>query len=178
MANLGSGKEIVRGERKGYHRTARERREMGERLLSMRNRGVKHWEACKELGISEPTGHRYIDLVLSYRIPPTVDDYRKQQNDALDETQQKIDEQFGIAATIGRQGMEVDSPVLLEKAASIRANAISLQLRLDERRARLNGLDAPVKVDATVTTHDVADVELQEMIRETQAKIREAKNGG
>jgi hypothetical protein len=47
-------------------------------------------------------------------------------------------------------------------------------LKVSERRAKLLGLDKPVRVEATVTTMDTMDMELAEMIRRGRAD----SNGG
>jgi hypothetical protein len=53
--------------------------------------------------------------------------------------------------------------------------------KVGERRAKLLGLDAPVKVDATVTEVTQQDIELQEMLTEAKARAsaieQAAKNG-
>lgn len=64
--------------------------------------------------------------------------------------------------------MEDDAPVL---AAIDRLVKIELARNTNaERRAKLTGLDAAVKVDATVHEVSQQDIELAELIRETQAK--------
>jgi Homeodomain-like domain len=50
------------------------------------------------------------------------------------------------------------------------AKAAMAVLRIMERRARLFGLDAPVKVDAQVTEVTQADMEMAELVREAKAK--------
>lgn len=143
---------------------------MGERVLAGRNDGLTMPMIAAELGISEKTAERYLNLVLATRIPLTVDDFRRQQNDRLDATQRTISENLEMADRLGQLGVDKGSVPLIERAIAIRTQQAALQLRLDERRARLNGLDAPVKVDATVTQVDPADAELAEMIREMKAK--------
>ena len=54
-----------------------------------------------------------------------------------------------------------DGPVL---------QAIATLLRVQERRSKLLGLDAPQRVDATVHQPDPAELELAELIREQRAK--------
>ena len=54
-----------------------------------------------------------------------------------------------------------DGPVL---------QAIATLLRIQERRSKLLGLDAPQRVDATVHQPDPAELELAELIREQRAK--------
>lgn len=146
---------------------------LGEKVLSLRNQGQTLRSVCQELGISRATAQRYMDLALDWRIPPTVDLYRRQANDRLDATQREIEEQLEIANALGRQAYADPSSVnvkLITEAASLRNQAIALQLRLDERRAKLNGLDAPVRADITVTQVDETDAEMAEMIREAKAR--------
>jgi hypothetical protein len=49
--------------------------------------------------------------------------------------------------------------------------AIETVLKVIDRRARLNGLDGSVKVDMQVTETTQADLALQEMIREAEARL-------
>lgn len=171
---MAAGELVVPGSTNRRHsgRGHADRLAMGEKVLAHRNNGWTMPMICKNLEVSPATARRALELVLAERIPPTVDEFRRQQNDRLDQTQRTITENLELADRIGRMGVEQDSVKLVEQAIAIRSQQIALQLRLDERRARLNGLDAPVKVDATVTQVDPADAELAEMIRE--AKMKEA----
>ena len=160
-----------RGQKRHSGKSYADRLALGERVLAGRNNGLTMPMICRDLGISEDSGKRYLDLVLQARIPPTVDLYRRQQNDRLDQTQRAIEEQMDLANTIGRKGVETDNPTLMREAVAMRAQAIALQLRLDERRAKLNGLDAPVHLDVTVAQVDPLDAEMAEMVREAKAKM-------
>lgn len=51
-------------------------------------------------------------------------------------------------------------------------------LKVAERRAKLLGLDTPVKVDATVQQVDARDAELTEMINEARAAEHESGSAG
>lgn len=167
----------VGGSRRQKGRGTADRRSIGEQILSGRNKGQTMHELARQFGISEPSAYRYMALALDARIAPTVDAFRAQQNDRLDATQRVIDENMTAADALGRRAIEESSVALLERAVILRNQTAALQLRLDERRAKLNGLDAPIKVDATVTTQDVADTELQAMIREAQQRAEEMKRG-
>lgn len=167
----------VGGSRRQKGRGNADRRALGEQILAGRNKGQTMHAISRELGISEPSAYRYMNMALEARIAPTVDAFRAQQNDRLDETQRVIDENMRAADILGRRAVEEDSPALLERAVTLRNQTAALQIRLDERRAKLNGLDAPIKVDAVVTTQDIADAELQAMIREAQQRVEEMKRG-
>lgn len=60
-----------------------------------------------------------------------------------------------------REPLLDDGPIL---------QAISTLLRIQERRARLLGLDAPARVDATVHEVTQVDLQVQELIREAKAR--------
>ena len=171
MAGELIGASQARHSGRGY----RDRLALGERVLALRNEGWTMPMVAKELGISRATADRYLQVALAERVPPTVDEYRRQQNDRLDATQRTISENMEYADWLGRRGVAEENPKMVEQAIALRGQQVALQLRLDERRARLNGLDAPVKVDATVTQVDPADAELAAMIREMKAK--EASHG-
>lgn len=168
--------ELVGSRRRHSGRSPSDRRSLGEKVLAARNRGVKMHEVAKELGIGEATADRYMKLALEARIAPTVDEFRRQQNDRLDETMRRAEEQVDaansiIADELAKRGTD-DRPNVSVILAALRerANGLALALRVDERRARLNGLDAPTVVNATVHQVDAEDVELAELIREEQAR--------
>lgn len=161
-------------------KSPKDRAWFGEKILAARNNGQTMPVIAKDLGLSLPTAYRYMDLALALRIPPTVDAYRTQQNDRLDQTQREIQHQIDAANYLVGEAMtpgNVSAPLLL-KALEARDRAIALQLRLDERRARLNGLDAPIKVDAMVTQSDPREEELAEMVRQAKAKMAREKSDG
>jgi hypothetical protein len=56
-------------------------------------------------------------------------------------------------------------------------SAIQTALRISERRSKLLGLDMPQRIEASVSSHEVtqADIELQELIREAKAKNAETE---
>jgi hypothetical protein len=141
----------------------RDRLHVGEKILDRRNAGETMTAICESLNISLSTGQRWMQLSLATRTPLSVDEFRRQQNDRLDRTQRTIEEQIEIANALGRDGKII-------QAANLRSQAIALQLRLDERRAKLNGIDAPIRVDANVTVMDSQDAELAEIIAETRAR--------
>lgn len=163
------GKHLIGSTSKAHSgRTVNDRRQMGEEVLRRRNRGEKLLSISKALGIGEATAKRYLDLALEARIAPLADDYRKQQNDRLDETQLRNDEQIELAERLAQQGMNGNDSDLIIRAAAIRHNALTLQVKIDERRARLNGLDAPVVVEATVRKASDVDPVVADIMKEAE----------
>lgn len=57
-----------------------------------------------------------------------------------------------------------------EDDPDVRLKAMDRMLKIGERRSKLLGLDAPQRVDATVTETTQADLELDEMVREAKAR--------
>jgi hypothetical protein len=152
-------------------RAAIDRRAIGEKLLDGRNRGRTMHEMVAEHGISEPSGSRYMRLALDARIAPTVDEYRKQQNDSLDLTERQNEEQIELAEHLAREGAKANNYDLILKAAAMRAAAIKSRIHIAERRARLNGLDAPVTVKAEVVHLSEVDAELADLVASAAAKV-------
>lgn len=168
-----SGEVVIGSTSKRHSGKGRDdRRNLGEMILDRRNRGERMHDICRDMGILERAGYRYMNLALHSRIVPTVDEFRRQANDRLDMTQRTVDENLKTADAIATMAVRADNVALLERAVAMRRDAVVLQLRIDERRARLNGLDAPIQVQATVEQIDPREAELAEMIRE--AKMRKA----
>lgn len=159
-------------------RTNIDRRAIGEKLLDGRNRGRAMHEMCAEHGISEPSGYRYLHLALNARIAPTVDEFRRQQNDHLDLTERQNEEQIELAEHLAREGAKANNYDLILKAAAMRNAAIQTRVRIAERRAKLNGLDAPVQIKAEVVHLSEVDAELADLVASAAAKVATAKAAG
>lgn len=172
MANSGRG--VVATSWVGKHggRSNIDRRAIGEKILDGRNRGRTMHEMVAEHGISEPSGYRYMKLALDARIAPTVDEFRRQQNDSLDLTERQNEEQLELAEHLARKGAELNNYDLILKAAAMRSQAIQVRVRIAERRAKLNGLDAPVQVKAEVVHLSEVDAELADIVRQAEEKVR------
>lgn len=162
-------------QRSGKH--GYERRELGEEIITRRNRGETMYEIAKALNIGERTAYRYMDDALDARIVPKVDQLRKHENEKLDRTERDNERQIELAELIMRDGYKDENYDLLLKGAKLRGEALTLRVRIAERRAKLNGIDAPIVVQASVTVNDPNESELQEMIREAQAKVARSKAG-
>jgi hypothetical protein len=122
-------------------------------------------------GLSRATIYRRVDEALAARIVPTVDEYRAQQNALLDDLTAKWRQQVDAAEVMLAAATEPgsESVVGIERAMKMRTEALNGLLRVVERRARLNGTDAPVRVEATVTdatpSIDAKVAELAEAIK-------------
>lgn len=181
--NAGTSLAIRGGKQRRNGQSPKDRLSLGEKVLAGRNNGQTMPMIARELNISVPSAYRYMDLALAVRIPPTVDDFRAQQNDRLDQTQREITTQIDAANYLVQQAMKPDdegrqNAGLLLEALKARDRAIALQLSLDNRRAKLNGLDAPVKVEATVDMRDPREEELAEMMRQAREQMEKERTDG
>lgn len=172
----------VGGKRRQGGRGPNERRAIGELILDGRLKGVQMHVLADEFHISEPTAYRWMQLALDARLVATVDEYRKRENELLDSVQRQLQENLDAANYLIRQGLaDEENPKLglIERGMNARMQVVAQQIRLSERRSKLNGLDAPIRVDATLTHRDAEDAELEELIREDRARAaREAQEAG
>jgi hypothetical protein len=93
------------------------------------------------------TAFRRVEWALQQILTPGVEELRRMEGERLD-----------VAMRALLPGLE-DGNV----------QAVQAWIKLSESRRRLFGLDAPVKIDATVTETTQVDIELDEMIREVRA---------
>ena len=145
-----------------------ERRLEAEQVLLLRNQGVSMFEISQRLQIPESTAYTRLDMALKARIDPAVDEYRKQQDSELDR-QYMRHEQAVLRYEDIINANESNQAVVMGALAG-REKSIQAQLRVMERKARLYGLDAPVKVEATAPAVTEQDLDLTEML----AKAKEA----
>jgi predicted transcriptional regulator len=61
------------------------RRQQAEQMLMLRSRGWTVYAIAHEMGVSEGTVKNRINEALAARVDPKVDEYRKRQNDHLDD---------------------------------------------------------------------------------------------
>lgn len=124
-----------------------------DKALQLLGEGKTYAEIATELGIGVATAHRRVQVACERLISPQVETYRKMQDVDLDYAR---DQAMKILRT-------ADDP-------DVRLRAIDRLVRVNERRAKLHGLDAPEKVDATVHAVTQQDLELAELLREEAAK--------
>lgn len=145
-------------------KTKRQRLIEGEQMLADSLAGMRQSEMLVKYNVSRATLSRRLTQATAARIAPTVDEHRRRQNAFLDEQAARWTAQLeAVNAILVTPGIDID------KALTQRARALDGLLRTEERRARLNGTDAPVKVDATVRdvtpTIDSAVLALAEEIK-------------
>lgn len=147
------------------------RAEQAAQAYELRLTGATLREIGATLGIALTTVHERLRDHMAVRVDPLADQYRAMELDKLDALSAKAYEVLTKKHIVVQHGKIVrdedgnalndDTPVL---------HAIDRLVRIAERRAKLLGLDAAVKVDAQVTQVDPADIELAQMINEAKAK--------
>jgi hypothetical protein len=110
---------------------------------------------AKATGIPRSTVHDRIQSEISARVLPLADEVRKMELDRLDRWLAKLDAQ-------------------IDKDQSVARN-VEVAVRVSERRAKLLGLDAPEKVEATITEVTQEDVALAELVAEAQMQAATAE---
>lgn len=151
-------------------KTEKDRLVEGEKLLSRYTNGAKVSELIEEFGLSRATVHRRLTAAINARIAPTVDEYREVQNAMLDEQMAMLDEQLDAVRHLLQLAVEQKDATLIDKAMSQRLRTIEVRTKVAERRARLMGLDQPVRADVQVTVTTPLDTEVEELLaRMTEA---------
>lgn len=156
-----------------------QRRAESEQMLVDQIRGMRISELCEKYGVSHATVARRLKAALDERMPVAVNARREQLNASLDEQlaewQRNLDVGTRLATeAVGAGPINPDTGLatldvgMLERGVKIRTEALAGIARVDERRAKLNGTDAPVKAEVEVTTVTPQEKELRELIEHAQ----------
>ena len=140
-----------------------------EQILRERNRGATPGELMEKYGISKATLYRRLDEAIAARIAPTVDAYREQQNALLDDMLARWEQQMTAADELIVAASAKEDWTMFDRAVRMRETALNGILRVAERRAKLMGTDAPVKVDANVTVNTATDAAIEALAAEIGA---------
>lgn len=122
--------------------------------LNMRIEGHTYREICAKHGVGHSVVLKDIEAMLAERDGGNIQLMRELEAERLDAATTRVMQIIGDS----KAGTEV---VL---------KAIDRLARIVGRRARLFGLDAPVKVEVETLEVTQADLELQELIREAKAR--------
>jgi predicted transcriptional regulator len=106
----------------------------------------------RAMGVTAATVRIWIDQEVESRINPLVEQLRAIGNARLDH-------------------LRVRAMQIVDSAdGELRLKAIDRVLQIERRWSALNGADSPVRVDAVVTQQTEVDREMQELLREAQAR--------
>jgi hypothetical protein len=126
--------------------------EQSRRCYELKLAGWSHDKIADELKISHGTVQNRINAHLAVRVQPLADELRAVIVDRLDLCIEKLHNQIQYDEQGGRL-----------------ARNIEVLVKVEERRAKLLGVDAPERVEATVTEVTQEDIALAELVREAQA---------
>jgi transcriptional regulator with XRE-family HTH domain len=124
-----------------------------ERCFELKAKGWTVRRIADEVGLSSATVQRRITNACERRVSPKVEHYRAVQDETLDAAQQVVQD-------------------IIENATDyeLKLKAVDRLGRILERRARLRGLDAPVRVDTAVTQQPQTEAELEALLAAQDAR--------
>ncbi len=121
-----------------------------EEIYQLRLQGLTVRQIATQIGMPRSTVQNRLDSEITGRVLPVADEVRLLEVDRLDAWLARLENRL-------EQG---EDPV----------RVVPVLLKVQERRARLLGLDAPERADVTVHQVDAEDIELRELIDEARAK--------
>lgn len=119
-----------------------------EAVFTLRLAGKTYTEIARTVGLDPRTVRSYIERELESRVSPKVLEYRELESARLDRYLDKLDPKI--------------------EAGDVKA--IDTALRVSVRRARLLGLDSPVRIDMVKTEITQEDLAFQELLNEAEAR--------
>jgi hypothetical protein len=140
----------------------------GEKMLAMYNKGARLSELAKAFGYSGNTIRNRIDQATAARIAPTVDKYRMIQGEAIDTQLARVEEQLENVDRFLLLAVEQKDAALIEKGLAQRLHAIEARNRVLMMRAKLFGLDMPVKAEVSVVVTTPIDSAVDALMTQLQ----------
>lgn len=159
-------------------RSEKDRLVQGEQILSDKANGMRISAIMEKYGLSRPTIHRRINQAIQARLALTVDQYREEQNSILDEQMQRLQRHMDAAVTMIELGNTTGDSDLIDRGLQHHLKATAVLQNTLERRARLNGLDAPVRIDAVVSLTTPVDEAVTALVRELDAPSDQSSDQG
>lgn len=137
--------------------------EQARECYELKLAGWSHDRIAEKLGVSYGTVHNRIKAHIEVRVQPLADELRAVMVDRLDMCIARLHEQIQDDDQAGRL-----------------ARNIEVLVKVEERRAKLLGVDAPERVEAIVTEVTQEDVALAELVAEARAAsaVQEAQVRG
>ena len=117
-------------------------------VFEMRTQGQTYYQIAQTLKLDPRTVRADVERELEQRVSPKVLEYRELEDARLDRYLDKLSPKI-----------EAGDP-----------KAIQTALNISVRRARLHGLDSPVRIDMIKTEVTQEDLAIQELIREAQMR--------
>jgi len=109
-------------------------------------------DAASQIGADRRTVQRWVDEEIEQRVSPRAEKLRALGNARLDQYRAWAWE------------------IAENATGELRLKALDRLLHIERRWAALNGADSPVRVDAILTERTQADLEMEELLRELDAR--------
>lgn len=158
------------------------------RVIAMKSRGARYADIARELGITEGTARKDASLGYSQRakeLRDTVDEVIAEQIEELDSLRalawrEALTKHPQVIAQNGKIATYPDGTIIYDTTPNSRARRDLLAIQ--ERRAKLLGLDAALKINvkADINLSDAFDkriTELNEQIAAEEARGRQRPQG-
>jgi predicted transcriptional regulator len=126
--------------------------EQARRCYELKLAGWSHDRIAEELGISHGTVQNRIDAHIAVRVNPLADQLRAE-----------------MVARFAKRLAKLDAQIEDDEHAHRLARNIEVATKVEERWAKLLGVDAPERIEATVTEVTQEDVALAELVAEARA---------
>jgi hypothetical protein len=159
-----------RGNQRNHGKTANDRLAEAEAMTRDRALGMTQVQLMAKYNVSRQTVIRRLKLAVTKRLPESVDALRNQQNDAINVALTRIAHTIELAERTIADPNSTD--LQRQNAILTRLQALKVMNTYLDRRARLNGLDAPTKVEGTIHHTVQEDIDLAEIIREAKERAR------
>jgi hypothetical protein len=137
--------------------------ERDARAVELRRRHLNYRQIARELDLSASTAYEAVQRGLADTIAETNDEVRRQELERLDDLARvslRVLAKTHVVVSQGRVAKHPDTGEVLVDDGPILA-AIDRLLKIQDRRAKLLGLDAPAKVE--VLTMDAIDAEIRRL---------------
>lgn len=130
--------------------------EQAVRCYRLRLKGRSLREIGAEVGLDHATVHRRLQWAIQHRVAESVDELRAKENDGLD-------------------ALEAEAWRILDGATDVdvKLKAMDRIERFKARRAKLNGLDAPQRIEATITEETEQDREMKALVAQMEQRNAE-----
>lgn len=148
---------------------ARDRLIQSEQMLIDYNNGMQVSALAEKYNYSPATIHNRLSAALKQRVAPQVDEYRQIVDALLSDQMAKLEEHLAAVDRLIALGSETRDVALIERAMVQRLHTIETRTRVADRRAKLMGLDMPVRADVHVTVTTPVDTAVAGLLAEMDA---------
>lgn len=157
------------------HYTNEEIAEQQKTCYQLRLQHASFRAIAAETGLSVSTVFERVETEIAETVAPYREQYQVMQRERLDGLSRTVMDMLTERHYTISDGRVVQLDGEPIEDAEFVLKCIDRLMKIEERRAKLLGLDAAVKVDATVTETTQVDIEAAEMVAEAKVKAAAAE---